>query len=837
MRGVRYALRRLKKTPFVTVVAIVSLALGIGANTAIFSLFDQMLLRAMPVEEPERLVNLSAPGPNPGSQSCNQSGSCQELWSYPMFRDLQREQRSFTDIAAHRLFGVNLSGTGQTTSGQGLLVSGSYFPVLRVRPALGRLLGPGDDERMGAHPVAVLGYDYWQNRLGADGSILNETIMVNGQPLTVVGVTERGFRGTTLGARPDVYVPMAMREQMSPFFEGWEGRRTYRVYLFARLRPGVDPARAEAEINAVYGPIIEEVEVPLQQAMTEQQMERFRTKKVVLEPGAQGQSSMHEESRTPLRLLMGITAVVLLIACANIANLLLVRGAGRAQEMAIRGSLGASRGQMLRQLLVESILLAVLGGLASLIVARWTLAAIAAGLPPEAVSTLELSLSPRMIAFTAMLSLGTGVLFGMYPALHSTRPDLAAMLKSSLGQPSGARAAQRFRNGLVTAQIALSMTLLVAAGLFIKSLSNISRVDLGLNPENVVMFRVSPELNGYEGDRSADLFIELEERLAALPGVTEASADRVGVLGGNSWGTDVAVEGFDWEPGVDANARMNWVGPDYFSTLGIPLVTGREFEDSDGDGAPEVVVVNEAFTRKFSLGGSEAVGKWMSQHLRAANDADELNLQIVGVVQDAKYADVKDEAPPLFFLPYRQDRDIGSMAFYARTAVDPTEIMRRITPLVSEMDPDLPVDDLRTLQAQVRENVSIDRIISVLSAAFAVLATILAAVGLYGVLAYTVTQRTREIGLRMALGAGSASVRGMVLKQVGRMVVVGGLIGVVAAIGLGRAAQSLLFGMEGADAAVVGGVTVLLGLVGLGAGYVPALRASRVDPMQALRYE
>jgi len=834
MRGVRYALRRLGKTPFVTIVAVVSLALGIGANTAIFSLFDQMLLRAMPVQEPERLVNLSAPGPNPGSQSCNQSGSCQELWSYPMFRDLQREQRSFTDVAAHRLFGVNLSGTGQTTSGQGVLVSGSYFPVLGVRPALGRLLGPGDDERMGAHPIAVLGYDYWQNRLGADRSVLNATIIVNGQPLTVVGVTERGFRGTTLGARPDVYVPMAMREQMSPFFTGWDDRRTYRVYLFARLRPGVDPDQAEAEINAVYAPIIQEVEVPLQQAMTEQQMERFRTKKVVVAPGARGQSQIHEESRTPLRLLMGITAVVLLIACANIANLLLARGAGRKQEMAIRGSLGASRGQMLRQLLVESVLLAVLGGLVSLVVAHWTLAAIAAGLPPEAVSTLELSLSPQMIGFTAMLSLGTGVLFGMYPALHSTRPDLAVMLKSSLGQPSGARAAQRFRNGLVTAQIALSMTLLVAAGLFIKSLSNISRVDLGLNPENVVMFRVSPELNGYEGDRSADLFIGLEERLAALPGVTGASADRVGVLGGNSWGTDVAVEGFDWEPGVDANARMNWVGPDYFSTLGIPLVAGREFEPSDGDGAPEVVVVNEAFTRKFGLGGAEAIGKWMSQHLSAG---DELNLQIVGVVQDAKYADVKDEAPALFFLPYRQDRGIGSMTFYARTAVDPTEIMRRITPLVGELDPDLPVDDLRTLQEQVRENVSIDRIISVLSAAFAALATVLAAVGLYGVLAYTVTQRTREIGLRMALGAGSANVRGMVLRQVARMVVIGGVIGVIAAIGLGRAAQSLLFGMEGLDVVVVGSVTVLLGVVGLGAGYVPALRASRVDPMQALRYE
>ncbi len=834
MRGIRYAFRTLAKTPFVTVVAVVSLALGIGANTAIFSIFDQMLLRSLPVQEPDRLVNLSAPGPNPGSQSCNQSGSCQELWSYPMFKDLEREQSSFTGIAAHRIFGANLSQGGQTTSGQGIFVSGSYFPVLGMQPALGRLIGPTDDERLGEHSVAVLAYSYWENELGAERSVLNETIIVNGQPLTVIGVAQKGFEGTTLGADPDVFVPLTMRTALNPLFDGYENRRNYWIYLFARLQDGVTVEQATSAINGLYSPIIQEVEVPLQGSMTEQTMERFRTKQVLVEPGYRGQSGIHEEASTPLRLLLGITAVVLLIACANIANLLLARGANRSQEIAIRSSLGASRGQMFGQLLTESVLLAVMGGAASLAVARWTLVSISRVLPPEAASTFEMAIDPQMVLFTALLSLGTGVVFGLYPALHATRLDLAGMLKTTLGQPSGARTAQRFRNGLVTAQIALSMALLVAAGLFIKSLSNVSRVDLGLNPERVVMFGVAPALNGYEPDRSADFFVRLEEELAAVPGVTAVSADRVGILGGSSWGNDVSVQGFAWEPGVDANSRVNWVGPGYFSTLGMPLVAGREFTPSDGDGAPGVVIVNEAFTRKFDLDGAQAIGKFISDN---GSGQEDLDLEIVGVVQDAKYSDVKQAAPPLFFKPYRQDRTIGGLVYYVRTALEPEEIMGQIGPVVSRLDSNLPLSDLKTLEEQVKENVFLDRFIGTLSAAFAALATVLAAIGLYGVLAYTVSQRTREIGLRMALGAGSSTVRAMVLKQVGRMVVVGGIIGVIAAIGLGRAAQSLLYGLEGYDVTVVGVVTVLLGLVGLGAGYIPASRASRVDPMQALRYE
>src|SRR5690606_22509776 len=351
MQGLKLAVRTLAKTPFITAVAVFSLALGIGANAAIFSLFDQMLLRALPVQEPDALVNLSVPGPKSGSQSCNRAGDCDVVMSYPMFRDLQQAAGPFTGLAAHRLFPVNLAQSGQTQSGEGLMVSGAYFPLLGVQPAIGRLLAPGDDENIGAHFVAVLSYDYWENRLGADPGVLNQTILINGQPMTIVGVAPRGFQGTTLGGDPDVFVPITMRGVMNPGFDGFDNRRSYWAYVFGRLGPGVPIEQAEAQINTIYASIVNEVEAPLQEGMSAETLERFRTKRLLLEPGYRGQSSVHAEVRTPLALLFAVTGVVLLIACANIANLLLARGAGRSHELAIRGSLGAQRGQLVRQLL------------------------------------------------------------------------------------------------------------------------------------------------------------------------------------------------------------------------------------------------------------------------------------------------------------------------------------------------------------------------------------------------------------------------------------------------------------------------------------------------------
>ena len=830
--SLRRAVRTLFSTPFVTTIAIASLALGIGANAAIFSLFEQFLLRPLPVQEPARLVNLAAPGPKPGSQSCGQAGGCDEVFSYPMFRDLERQQTSFTGLAAHVGFGANLAYRGETMSGEGTFVSGSYFGVLGMQPALGRLIGSTDDRAAGESPIVVLGHDYWRTRFDGDPDVIDETLIVNGQALTIVGVSPPAFDGTTVGITPHVYVPITLRGLLQGNSDAFELRRNYWAYLFARLEAGVSIEQAQTAINVPYAAIINDIEAPLQEGMSDQTMARFRAREVLLADGTKGQSNLHEEAQAPLILLLGVTAFVLIIACSNIANLLLARAAGREGEMAVRLSLGAGRGQLIGQLLLEACVLAALGGLAALLVARWTLALITSFLPPEGIAMIPTALSGVALSFTGALALGTGLLFGLFPALHSTRPDLVTVLKRQSGQPSGSRSAARFRTSLATVQIGLSMVLLVSAGLFTKSLYNVSRIELGLEIDQVVTFGISPGRNGYTTEQSRALFVRLEDELATLPGVTGVTAARVPLLAGSNWGNSVRVAGFDAGPDTDTGSRFNEVGPGYFRTLGIPLMSGREFAPSDAADAPPVAVVNEQFARKFDL-GRDAVGTWIGTGGRTG----ELNIQIVGLAQNAKYSDVKDEIPPLFFMPYRQDDNIGAINFYVRGSGEPDRLLAAMPRVVGRLDPNLPVEELRTMAAQVRENVFLDRMISVLSAAFAALATVLAAIGLYGVLAYTVAQRTKEFGLRMALGASVGQVRGMVMRQVGRMTLVGGSVGLILAIGLGRVARSLLFELQNTDPLVLGAAVSALTLVALGAGAIPAWRASRIEPMRALRYE
>ncbi len=830
MLNTKLAFRTLFRTPYVTAIAIISLALGIGANAAIFSLFQQMLLQPLPVPQPERLVNLSAPGVKPGSKSCSQEGECDDVFSYPMFRDLERAHTAFSGLAAHVIIGVNVAMAGRTpTSGDGLLVSGSYFPTLGLKAAIGRLLTPDDDRVIGANYVAVLSCGYWETELGSNRAVLGQPITVNGQSMTIVGVAPRGFDGTTLGAQPRVFVPLTMRKVMTSA-DDFDKRRSYYAYLFARLGPGASIQTAAAAVNAVYRPIINDVEAPLQTGMSPQNVTKFRARQITLSDGRRGQSTTRQDVRMPLILLFSITAIVLIIACANIANLLLARAASRSMEMAVRLSLGAGRRQLISQLLTESVLLAVIGGAASLVVAHWTLDGISAMLPASAGIGNGFAMSGTALAFTALLSLVTGLLFGLAPALHSTRPDLVTELRTNSGKITGGRGSARFRSGLVTAQIALSMSLLIVAGLFIKSLRNVSRVDLGIKIDNVVMFSISPSLSGYDTVRTKALFERVESELASRPGTNGVTASVIQLVAGDDQGRSVSVEGFQKTPDTDAGSNDNSVGAGYFSVLGIPILAGRDFKPSDDAGAPLVAIVNETFAKKFGL-GRNAVGK----HMSVGNDS--LNIEIVGLVKDSKYSDVKKTIPPVFVTPYRQQGRLGSLTFYIRSTLPADQVFRGIRDVMKGLDPTMPVEDLKTLPQQVRENVYLDRIISLLSAAFAALATLLAAIGLYGVLAYSIAQRTREIGVRMALGADGRRVQLMVLRQVALLTLIGGVIGVTGAYGLGKAAASLLFQMTGSDPLVFAISGAALVVVALGAGLLPAIKASRVDPMAALRYD
>jgi predicted permease len=832
-QDLQYGIRTLRRMPLVTAAAILSLGLGVGANTAIFSIFKQMVLRPLPVPSADELVNLSAPGPKPGSLSCGEFGNCDQAFSYPMFRDLERQQAVFSGLAAHRHFAANLAYRGSTLPARGMLVSGSYFPVLGLAPALGRLLGPEDDAAIGQGRVVVLAFSYWATHFGASPAILNEPLVVNGQTLTIVGVAPHGFDGTTLGVQARVFVPISMRGQLVPGFTAFDDRRNYWAYLFGRLKPGVTPAQAQAALDTQYRAIVDQIEAPLQADVSESVMTRFRAKRLLFESGAHGQSSLNDQSRQPLVFLLGVTGLVVLIACANVANLLLARALSRAPEMAVRVSLGATRGSLIRQLLGESLVLALLGGALGLVVASVTLRVLLAAVPAEVSSLLVGRLDAAAIVFATGIAIGAGFLFGFFPALRGSRLGVRSTLAYQSGVVSGGRAAQWFRTGLATMQIVMSMVLLCAAAMFVRSLLNVSRVELGLQPDNVVTFSLSPILSGYSEARARLFVSEVQERLTAMPGVASASAALVPLVNGNSRGHNVSVEGFAAGPDANTAARFNAVGPAYFATAGIRLLAGREFTAADTTGSPKVAIVNEEFGRWFGL-GARVVGRRM-----AIGSQRSLDIEIVGLVQDARYANVAQPVPPVFFVPYQQASNTGSVTFYARMAddVDPASMLGSIVPFVRQFDPDLPVENLRTLEQQIHENTFQHRTIAMLASVLAGLATVLAAIGLYGVVAYTVSLRTREFGLRLALGATPARLRGLVMRQVCWMIAAGLAIGLAMAVGAGLAMSSLLFQLEGHDPWSLGAAAAVLALVALSAGFVPAARAARLDPLRALRYE
>ena len=838
MTNIRLGFRMLFKTPLVTGVAIVSLALGIGANAATFSLYSQLLLRPLPVVEPEGLVNLESPGPKPGSCRSDNAGGCDHVFSYPMFRDLERGQTVFSALAAHKGLVANVAYRGRAVTVRGTQVSGSYFPALGLRPATGRLFGPEVDEAIGGHPVVVLTHDFWQSELEGSPHVIGDVLVVNGRSLTIVGVTPAGFRGTTFGMPVEFFVPIAMHGLISHEGDGqFDDRRAYWTYLFARLAPGVSIDQAGAALDPLYRSILAEVEAPLQTGMSAPETARFLDKPLHVRAGWQGQSAWHDSrsrggQRTALFFLFGIAAAVLLIACANVVNLLLARSAARTGEMAVRLALGASRRHLLAQLLTESCLLAVLAGAAGLVAAHWTLRLVWTLVPPLVADLLRATLDPYVVLFTAAVSLATAVAFGILPALYATRGDPLAAMKDVADRSGGAHSATRFRHGLVVAQLALATTLLAVGGLFILNLHNVDRVDPGFRTDDVATFLVQPELNGHGPVRSRAAYERIRERLSAQPGVIGVTAaSRLLLDGGPGAPAEVRVEGVESGPDTDRTTRLERIGTDYFRTLGIPLLSGRTFSTADTLESSRVAIVNESFARKFDL-GRDAVGRRIG---RGGPEA-ELEIEIVGLVGSVRRRLRNADTPPVVFVPYRQEEEIGGLWFYVRSSAGSDAVVRSIPAVVAAVDPNLPAAFPMPLSRAAEMNTTDDRMAAGLLASFAALATLLAAVGLYGVLAYAVAQRTREIGLRMALGADAARLRAMVLGQVGRMTLVGGALGLAAALGVGRAVQSVLYEIEGLPFAIVAVVVAGLAAVALAAGLVPAHRAARVDPMEALRH-
>jgi predicted permease len=832
LQDVRYCLRGFARQPVFAVVVVATLALGLSANAAIYSIYHQVLVRELPVASPHELVNLAAPGPKEGTPSCSGIGTCEEVFSYPMFRDLERLPDSpFVALAAHRNADANFGVDGQTVSGTALLVSGSYFSLLGLKAEVGRLLDSSDDRIDGEASTVVLSYAYWASAFAEDPGVVGREVVVNGKPLTIVGVAPRGFSGTSTSLRPQVFLPISFRWRDSPdAFPNHLSRKSYWAYLFARLKPGVSLEQAAAEINVPYRAIINDVDAPLVNDFSEQTMREFRAKTITLEPGARGQSQIDNDNvRALLTLLLVSTGLVLLIASVNIANLFLARSSARAGEIAVRASLGASKPRLLALLLVEVSLLAAGAALASLPLTLIALRGISGLLPVWAASTFDFDLSAPLVGITVTLAAVATLVFGLMPALKLTRAESSPALQSQGTRATGGKGAARFRSVLTTAQIALSMALLVLAGWFAQSMANVARTDVGFRVESLTRFSIAPDRNGYTSERAAALFERLEEDLAQLPGVTSVAFAAVPLLADSSWNYNVVVEGYDAAPGEDTNVAVNYVSNEYFRTLEMPLIFGSGFELVES-GQRKIAIVNERFVERFGLEPDSAVGKRITSGTDGPVDAE-----IVGIVRDAKYNSVRVDTPPQLLMPRTDAPFLGAIVFYLRSSSASLELRTSVEQVLARHDPNLPLINFRSMAEQVKENVFIDRFMSTLGAALAAVATALAAIGIYGVLSYGTAQRLREIGLRIALGAAPRNVRGMVLKQVGWMAAVGVAIGVSLALLLGQAGRALLYGLSPTDPFVPAVAVIALTAVVLAAAYLPARRAALVDPVTALR--
>ncbi len=823
----KFVLRSLSRSPLFVLVAVISLALGIGANSAIFSLLDQVLLRALPVTDPTRLVWMDWDGTFSGT------ARNKHAFSYPMYTAFRNKAKDlFEGVIARYQTPVDLGWKWTAERANAELVSGNYFEVLGVSTALGRILTPNDDKVKNGEPYVVLSYGYWEKRFSGNPAMLNQTIEINNHPMTVVGVASRGFKGTEVGSPADVFVPMMMKTQVTPTWDDMENRRSIWLNIIARLKPGVSMKRARAAMTILFHE--EQLEdLKINSEATAEFRKRYLKDTFTLAPAGRGFSSLREKFSTPLIVLMAMVGTLLLIACGNVANLLVARAATRQREISIRLSLGASKGAIFRLILIESLLLSVAGGALGLLVAAWSGSLLLRFLPFEnSGRAFSTSADIRVLLFTLALSILTALVFGSLPALQITKPDVASTLKNEAASVIGSGHV-KLRKALVAAQISLSLLLLIGAGLFARSLYNLMQVRSGMRTEGLLSFSVDPSLAGYSDERARQAFRNLQQALDAISGARGVSAAESPVLADDHWMSTTRVEGYVAKEREDVNPEINGVLPGFFSTMGIPLLKGREFTERDTFGAPKAAIVNESFVKYFFHDRSP-VGRHIG--FGPAQTA-KLDMEIVGVVKDTKQTDLKEKPVRQVWIPALQEDHPSSLTFYIRTEGDQARMADAVRSCVHRFDSALPIYDLKTVATQIRETHYIDRLITMLSAAFGFLATLLAAIGLYGVMAFTVAQRTRELGIRMALGAQHGSVVRLVMREVVLLALIGIGGALPLAFGLGRFIENQLFELKATDAPTLTAATLLLAMVALAAGYVPALRATRIDPMDALRWE
>jgi predicted permease len=747
-----------------------------------------------------------------------------------MYRDFRDRNEVFSGVLARYAASLTMLHENRSERVRGELVSGNYFQVLGLQASHGRVIQPADEGAPGGSPVAVLGHGFWTRRFGSNAGIVGRTIRLNGFPVTVVGVAPAGFNGTDVGTQPDLFVPVSMKAQMTPTYDGLQERRYMWLNLMARLGDGVSREQAEAGMAVLFRQIRAQ-ELESMKAPSERFRKRFLEARLEVLPGFKGLSQFREQFSTPVIVLMAMVGLVLLIACGNVANLLMARAPGRQREVAIRQALGASHGRIVGQLLVESLVLAIAGGALGVLVAIWTGDLLLRALPFESAARVFTSTpDARVLLFALGVSMLTGLLFGLVPAWQTARPRIVRSLKEEGGSVVG-RGHVRLRKGLVVAQVALSLLLLVGAGLFARSLWNLRALDPGFEMDRLVTFSVDPALSGYKSPQTLAFLQQLQERLSSLPGVKSASLAAFPPLSENVWMATVQVEGYKAKEGEDMNPHVNTVGPDYFETMGIPIVAGRGFTAADGPTAPKVAVISEKMAKYF-YGDLNPLGRRFGFGRGKAID-----IEIVGVVKDWKDQNLKEDVARFVYTPYQQDPEVGGMTFFVRAASDGSVTGDLLRQTVRGLDPAIPVFDVKTMEAVAGESLFFDRMMATLSACFGALATLLAAVGLYGVMSYAVARRTREIGVRVALGAEPGRVVWLVMREVVLLAAIGIGVGLPLALAVGRFMRSQFFGVSPTDPLTLVVATVTLLTVALAAGYVPAGQATRVDPMRALRAE